>query len=116
MLFNQYFLKSTKKGFSLLELSIVIAIIGLIIAGITAGASLVKSAQLRSVTSEYDQIVSAMNSFKLRYDAYPGDFIDANSYWAGCNSGASASDCNGDGDKSITNNASRTNNEYLRVW
>ena len=43
---------SKKSAFSLIELSIVLIIIGLLIAGITGGASLIKSSELRSVMGE----------------------------------------------------------------
>ncbi len=43
---------SKKSAFSLIELSIVLIIIGLLVAGITGGASLIKSATLRAVMTE----------------------------------------------------------------
>ena len=45
-------MKKNNKGFSLIELSIVLIIMGLLIAGVTGGASLVKSAKLRAAVTE----------------------------------------------------------------
>ena len=70
-----------QKGFTLLELSIVIVIIGLIVAGISAGQSLVQQAKLRSLVSESGNILTAVNSFRMQYDALPGDMNTAQSYW-----------------------------------
>ena len=64
---------SKKSAFSLIELSIVLIIIGLLIAGITGGASLIKSSELRSVMSEAKSYQVAVNSFYTQYDSYPGD-------------------------------------------
>lgn len=69
-------------GFTLLELSIVIVIIGLIVAGISAGQSLVKVANIRSEITMLEQFNVAYNSFDLAYDAVPGDMDNADSYWA----------------------------------
>ncbi len=93
---------STKalKGFTLVELSIVIVIIGLIVAGITAGKSLVNAAKLQSVVTEKGQYILAINAFRLQYNAVPGDMINAFSYWPTCG-GGSASVCNGNGDTII---------------
>ncbi|MDR0571490.1 MAG: prepilin-type N-terminal cleavage/methylation domain-containing protein, partial [Rickettsiales bacterium] len=41
------------KAFSLIELSIVLIIMGLLVAGITGGAALIKSAQLRVLITEF---------------------------------------------------------------
>ena len=65
---------SKKSAFSLIELSIVLIIIGLLIAGITGGASLIKSATLRAVMTEARNYNTAVNSFYVAYNAYPGDY------------------------------------------
>lgn len=83
-----------KAGFTLLELSIVIVIIGLIVAGISAGQSLVTQANLRSIITDKDKYTVMINSFYMQYDALPGDMVNAQSYW-----GVSVD--NGDGDRSI---------------
>lgn len=74
-------------AFTLVELSIVIVIIGLIIAGVTAGSSLVQATKLRAITTEVDQFKAAINTFKLQYDALPGDLKIASSYWTGVQNG-----------------------------
>lgn len=65
---------SKKSAFSLIELSIVLIIIGLLVAGITGGASLIKSATLRAVMTEARNYNTAVNSFYVAYNAYPGDY------------------------------------------
>lgn len=75
------------KGFTLVELSIVIVIIGLIVAGITAGQNLVKSAKLRGLLTEAKTYAQAITTFKLQYDALPGDMRNASSYWPGVGNG-----------------------------
>jgi prepilin-type N-terminal cleavage/methylation domain-containing protein len=65
---------SKKRAFSLIELSIVLIIIGLLIAGITGGASLIKSASLRAAMGEARGYNVAVNSFYVQFDALPGDY------------------------------------------
>jgi len=91
------------RGFTLVELSIVIVIIGLIVAGVVGGQTLVKQAQLRSVISEYNKYDIAANAFKLEYASLPGDMPNAYSYWAG-NCAGSAATCNGNGNGRVLYN------------
>jgi prepilin-type N-terminal cleavage/methylation domain-containing protein len=110
---------SSKRGFTLVELSIVIVIIGLIVAGVTAGQSLVHQSKIRAVYTEKSDYEVAINSFIMKYNALPGDIPNANSYWPGCNSGATAENCNGNGNRKIDyiHNDSNTNGaETLRAW
>ncbi len=66
--------RKSKKAFSLIELSIVLIIIGLLIAGVTGGASLIKSSQLRAVMSEARSFATSVNGFYNQFNYYPGDF------------------------------------------
>ena len=66
-----------KSAFSLIELSIVLIIIGLLIAGVTGGASLIKSSELRSAMGEARGYAVATSSFYSQFNAYPGDFDKA---------------------------------------
>ncbi len=63
-----------KSAFSLIELSIVLIIIGLLVAGITGGASLIKSSELRSVMGEARAYAVSVNAFYTQFNAYPGDY------------------------------------------
>jgi prepilin-type N-terminal cleavage/methylation domain-containing protein len=65
---------SKKSAFSLIELSIVLIVIGLLVAGVTGGASLIKSSELRSVMSEARGYSVAVSGFFSQFNALPGDF------------------------------------------
>lgn len=63
---------NNKKGFSLIELSIVLIIIGLLVAGITGGSSLIKSAELRAVMSDIRNYQTAVNAYYTSRGELPG--------------------------------------------
>lgn len=70
------------RGFTLLELSIVLVIIGLIVGGVVAGQDLIKAAQLNKLMNEVESYRVATNAFKFKYDALSGDLKGADDYWA----------------------------------
>lgn len=62
-----------QKGFTLVELSIVLVIIGLLVGGILVGQSLIDAAKLNSLVRQFQQYDAAANSFKSKYKFLPGD-------------------------------------------
>lgn len=62
-----------KQGFTLVEVSIVIVIIGLIAGSILVGRDLIRSASIRAQISQIEQLNTAVNTFKNKYDYLPGD-------------------------------------------
>lgn len=85
-----------EKGFTLVELSIVIVIIGLIVAGVIGGQALVRQAKIKGVVTEVEKYRVALNSFRLEYNALPGDFENAQSFWG------AGTVTNGDGNRLIS--------------
>ena len=61
------------KAFSLIELSIVLIIIGLLVAGITGGQSLIGSAKIRNIINEFNNLEKSIYAFKVIKDRLPGD-------------------------------------------
>jgi len=115
-----------KQGFTLLELSIVLVIIGLIIGGITAGADLIRSAELQNVLKERKFIATSIRTFELKYNALPGDMDNATAYWGAADNnpttcqgteGSGTETCNGDGDGRIDQYANgNVSYERHRFW
>lgn len=71
--------KHKKSAFTLIELSIVLVIIGLIVGGIMVGQSLIESGRIRAQMTQISDIETQMNTFKLKYDCLPGDCSSATS-------------------------------------
>jgi len=74
------------QAFTLIELSIVLVIIGLIVGGIVAGTSLIKAAALRSTVGQHESFTIALHTFKNKYGDYPGDIPPARSVAFGLHS------------------------------
>jgi len=68
------FLKTTDKaGFTLVEMSIVMVIIGLIIGGVMVGRDLITAATVRAQISQIEKYQTAVNTFRGKYGYLPGD-------------------------------------------
>ncbi len=64
---------NNNKAFSLIELSIVLIIIGLLVAGITNGQSLIESAKIRAMINEFRGYRYAVNTFYSLKGRLPAD-------------------------------------------
>ncbi len=66
---------SSKSGFTLIELSIVLVIIGLIIGGVLVGQDLIKAAEVRATVGQIEKYNTAVNTFRGKYNGIPGDLV-----------------------------------------
>lgn len=69
--------KTQEGGFTLIELSIVLVIIGLIVGGILVGQDLIKAAEIRATVAQVEKYNSAVNTFRTKYNALPGDITSS---------------------------------------
>lgn len=64
-------------GFTLIELSMVLVIIGLVAGGVLIGKELITGFKLRSVVTDFEKFRTATFTFKIKYNAIPGDMLPA---------------------------------------
>lgn len=66
-----------QKGFTLVELAIVLTIIGLLIGGILKGQQLIANARVTAQIAQAQAVTAAVTSFSDQYQALPGDMLAA---------------------------------------
>ncbi len=81
------------KGFTLVELAIVLVIVGIILGGVLKGQEIIANAKIKRIVNDYKGYLAAIYTYQERYSALPGDDRRASARFSGC-SGIS----NGDGD------------------
>lgn len=102
-----------RHGFSLIELSIVLIILGLVAGGALMSQNLIRNAELRNTLAELDRYNKGYIHFREKYQSVPGDMFDATDAW-GVRAGTTGSDatcrntkgsysgtCNGDGNNMV---------------
>lgn len=71
------------RGFTLVELSIVLVIIALIAGGVLAGRDLINAAQIRQQVKQIEEFDTATNTFRGKYNCLPGDCARASVFGFG---------------------------------
>ncbi len=88
---------ASERGFTLVELAIVMIIIGLLIGGILKGQELIGNARVSSSVTQLKAVEAAINTFKDKYAALPGDMNNASTRLPGCTVAVCNVNGNGDG-------------------
>ncbi len=76
-----------ERGFTLVELAIVLVIIGIILGIILKGKEIVHNARTKALYNEYREISAAMITYLDRYKKWPGDDDEADDRWPGMPAG-----------------------------
>lgn len=69
--------RRNEKGFTLIELSIVLVIVSLIVGGILVGQDLIKAAEIRATLAQVEKFNTSVNTFRSKYGGMPGDIISS---------------------------------------
>ena len=100
-----------KQGFTLIELSLVLIIIGLLVTVFHSAQDMIRNAQIRSVAMDTERFRTAMHTFERKFGDLPGDIDNMESFFPTCiDDGINY--CSGDGDGKIYPSAT----EGLRAW
>jgi len=75
-------------GFTLLEVSIVLAIIGLLVGAIMVGSAMIQAAHNHSTVSQIGKLSIAITTFKIKFNCLPGDCADATASFPGATNGS----------------------------
>jgi len=102
---DMFKIRTNLEGFSLMEISIVLLIIGIIAGGMLKGKDLIESAQIKSIVNDIQNFRIAYASYLNLYDALPGDDSEASSRFSFVP--------NGDGDGKIS--SSDAKNIFLHL-
>lgn len=74
-----------QKGFTLVEIAIVLVIIGLLIGGILRGRTFIENAKIKNVIKSAESLTASMYAYQDRYGFLPGDDNTANARWGAVN-------------------------------
>ena len=110
-----------QRGFTLIEIAIVLVIIGLLLGGVLKGQELITSARVRNLISMQDGIKAAYFGFLDRYRALPGDYAQAAANINGVTGGGAcgvgtAGNGNGDGQILATTGTGASPAENILAW
>jgi prepilin-type N-terminal cleavage/methylation domain-containing protein len=106
-------MKKSQRGFTLVEIAIVLVIIGLLLGGILKGQEMITQAKIKNVIADITGVSAAMYGYQDRYRALPGDDKGADRW----TSGGGGVKGNGDGVISgIYNSTASPAPESVQFW
>lgn len=62
-------------GFTLIELSMVLVIIGFLAGAVVVGKDLIKASEIRAQVSQMEKLNTAVTTFRIKYNGLPGDLL-----------------------------------------
>lgn len=101
-----------ERGFTMVEMAVSMAIIGLIVASVLTGANVKRKLELSGLIDDISAISVAVQEFEATYGALPGDMYNAEAIFGAANT----DDGNGDGDLGTSEGTDTNTNETLLFW
>jgi prepilin-type N-terminal cleavage/methylation domain-containing protein len=102
---------NNQKGFTLIELAIVLVIIGLLLGGVLRGQELINSAKVKNIATDFRNIPVYIYGYQDKFRALPGDDKTASTH-------VSSDAVNGDGDGQLEGrwNTAAPADETHKFW
>ena len=72
---------NSRRGFTLVEIAIVLVIIGLLLGGILKGQEMITQAKIKNIVADFSGVSAAYYGYQDRYRAIPGDDPGAGTRW-----------------------------------
>jgi prepilin-type N-terminal cleavage/methylation domain-containing protein len=69
--------RNTLRGFTLIEIALVLTIISLLVGSILKGQALIRNTKIKTLYNQYRELVSAVSLYQDRYHFLPGDDLNA---------------------------------------
>jgi prepilin-type N-terminal cleavage/methylation domain-containing protein len=81
------FAGKAQRGFTLVEIAIVLVIIGLLLGGVLKGQEMITQARIKNIINDFNGITAAVYAYQDRYRALAGDDASAAARWTATASG-----------------------------
>ena len=109
-------MKNNQRGFTLVEIALVLVIIGLLLGGVLKGQELITQSKIKNVVNDMNGASAAYYSYVDRYGAIPGDDPRAATRWATSINGGAATAGNGNGTVTGNYNVGGAVSESRSFW
>src|SRR5215467_378843 len=108
-------MRKQERGFTLVEIAIVLVIIGLLLGGILKGQEMITQAKIKNVVADFSGVSAAYYGYQDRYRAIPGDDSGATARWS-LGTQTQASGLAGDGIVAGSYQSTTANDESRLFW
>ena len=76
-------METRQRGFTLIEIAIVLVIIGLLLGGVLKGQELIDSAKVKNLATDYKNIPIFIYGYQDKFKALPGDDANVTAHLSG---------------------------------
>jgi len=107
--------RKSQRGFTLIEIAVVLVIIGLLLGGVLRGQELINSARAKNLVQEIRSVATMVYSYQDRFGRLPGDDPNADNHVGGANATTPANQ-QGNGQINGAWDSTTTTDESVLFW